>query len=296
MSLQTLVDLLVGGVTLGGIYALIAFTLSMALATTHVMNVAHGTIMVLGAAAATFLLTHVQMGIPLALLLLALGACVAGVLFETALVRPILHRPPDTILVTSIVITFGLAIAVQTLLGFYWVKLVDPEPTFTITLSLPALQIGDLALPTRRLVILAFAVLAILAFHLALQMTRIGKAARALAQNYEGALIVGVRPRAVSLFVFTAGTAFTALAGAFYAWAIPVNPFDGIWLTLVALIVVVLGGVGSLVGALAGGILLGLAQTLTAFLLSPAWSVPVLLAILLVVLVVRPEGLLGGRG
>lgn len=293
---QTLADLAVGGLTLGGVYALVAFTLSMVLATTHVMNVAHGSIMVLGAAASTLLLSHMKLGLPASLVLLVLGSLAAGVLFEAAFVRPILHRPPETILITSIVITFGLALAVQTLLGFYWAKLVNPEPTFTVTYSVPSLPLGDVVLPGRRLVILAFAALAIFSFHLFLMRTPMGQAARALSQDYEGALIVGVRPRAVSLWIVTLGTVFTALAGAFYAWAIPVNPFDGIWLTLVALIVVVLGGVGRVVGALVGGVLLGVAQVATSFVFTAAWSVPVLLAILFAVLIVRPQGLLGGRG
>lgn len=295
MDLQTAVDLVVGGLTLGGLYALIAFTLSMALATTHVMNVAHGSLMVLGAAAATWLLTHRALELPIAIGLLLAAALGVGWLFEAGLVRPLLSRPADTILITSIVVTFGLALAIQTLLGFYWARLVAPEPTFSVNVPLGRVDIGAITLPGRRLATLAFAAAAIALFHLFLRRTQLGRAARAMAQDYEGALIVGIDPRAVSRAIFTLGTAFTALAGAFYVWIVPLNPFEGIWLTLVALIVVVVGGVGRLVGALAGGVLLGLAQVLTGFFAAPQWSPPVFLALLFLILMYRPEGLLGAR-
>src|SRR5439155_1681094 len=129
----------------------------------------------------------------------------------------------------------------------YWARLVHPEPSFSLTFRVPAIILpGDLLLPTRRLVILAFAVVAIALFHLFLKHTKLGKEARALSQDYEGALVVGVNPRAVSMAIFTLGIAVTALCGAFFVLTVPLNPYDGIRLTLVAMIIVVLGGVGSL--------------------------------------------------
>jgi branched-chain amino acid transport system permease protein len=131
-------------------------------------------------------------------------------------------------------------------------------------------------------------------FHLFLKQTPVGKAARALAQDYEGALIVGVNPRAVSRAIYTLGVLFTAISGAFYVLTVPLDPYQGIWLTLVALIVVVVGGVGRLLGALLGGILLGLVQALTAFFAGSGWSPIVFLLVLFAVLIFRPQGLLGG--
>lgn len=295
MSLQTATDLAVGGLSLGGIYALLAFTLSMAMATTHVLNVAHGTLMVLGAALATLLIRFMGLPLPIALLIVVGAFAFAGFLFDAVLVRPILHKPPDTILVTSIVVTFGLALAMETLLGFYWARLVHPEPTFSLAVPMPHVEVGGIVFSTQRLMILAYAASAIGLFHLFLKRTPVGKAARALAQDYEGALIVGVNPRTVSRAIFILGVLFTAISGAFYVLTIPLDPYQGIWLTLVALIVVVIGGVGRLLGALLGGILLGIIQVISVFFMGPGWSPIVFLVVLFLVLVFRPEGLLERR-
>jgi branched-chain amino acid transport system permease protein len=294
--LQIFLDIVVGGLTLGGIYALIAFTLSLALATTHVLNVAHGSVLVLGAALATLLLGFWHVHPAVAVLIFLLAFLALGLLFEGGLVRPILHKSPETILMASIVTTFGLALALEAFLGFYWARLVHPEPSFSLTFRVPAILLpGDLILPTRRLVILAFAVVAIAFCHLLLKHTRLGKEARALSQDYEGALVVGVNPRAVSIAIFTLGIAVTALCGAFFVLTVPLNPYDGIRLTLVAMIIVVLGGVGSLPGVLVAGLLLGVAEVCTGFFLGPAWAPVVFLGLLFLMLLLRPEGLLGER-
>jgi len=106
---------------------------------------------------------------------------------------------------------------------------------------------------------------------------------------------VGVNPHAVSRVIYTLGITFTAISGAFYVLTVPLDPYQGIWLTLVALIVVVIGGVGRLLGALFGGILLGMVQVLTSFFFGARWSPIVFLLVLFVVLVVRPQGLLEAR-
>jgi branched-chain amino acid transport system permease protein len=289
-------DLCIGGITLGGMYALIAFTLSLALATTHVLNVAHGSIIVLGAALATFLLRFLHLNPALAVLTFLVAFLLLGFLFEGVMVKRLLPQPPETVLIASIVTTFGLALTLETCLGFYWARLVHPEPSFSLTFRVPALLLpGGLVLPTRRLIILAFAVVAIALFHLFLKRTRLGKEARALAQNYEGALVVGVNPRAVSMAIFTLGIAVTALCGAFFVLTVPLDPYDGMRLTLVALIIVVLGGVGSLPGVLLAGLLLGIAEVVTGFFLGPAWAPVVFLGLLFLMLMLRPEGLLGER-
>jgi branched-chain amino acid transport system permease protein len=289
-------DICIGGITLGGMYALIAFTLSLALATTHVLNVAHGSIIVLGAAMATLLLRFLHLNPALAVLTFLVAFLLLGFLFEGGIVKRLLPQPPETVLIASIVTTFGLALALETCLGFYWARLVHPEPSFSLTFRVPAILLpGGLVLPTRRLIILAFAVGAIALFHLFLKRTRLGKEARALAQNYEGALVVGVNPRAVSIAIFTLGIAVTALCGAFFVLTVPLDPYDGMRLTLVALIIVVLGGVGSLPGVLLAGLLLGIAEVVTGFVLGPAWAPVVFLGLLFLMLMLRPEGLLGER-
>ena len=292
---QILLELVLGGISLGGVYALMALALSLALATTHILNVAHGRFLVLGAALGTLLLRY--LGIPplVSLALLIVISALAGWLFELVCVRPLLGRPPERILIGSILITFGFALAFEAALGFYWAKLVDPQPTFSLTVPMPHLEVWGVSLSGTRVVILAFVCIAVLLFHLFLKRTSIGKMARAIAQDYEGALILGVNPRVVSVTIYTLGLLATALSGLFFILATPLNPYDGLRLTLIALTVIVIGGVGNLPGALLGGIVLGITEVFTAFVAGAVWSPVTSVLVLFVVLLLRPEGLVGLR-
>ena len=136
---------------------------------------------------------------------------------------------------------------------------------------------------------------AIAAFHLFLKRTALGRAVRALSQNYSGAMLLGVNPRLVSLTIYLTGIAATAAGGALLALAIPLEPYSGLRLTLVAMTIVVIGAVGSLPGALLGGSLLGIAEVLTAYVLGSIWSPVVSRLVFFSVLVVHPEGLWGRR-
>ncbi len=293
--MQVLLDLLLGGISLGGIYALMAFVLSLALATTHILNVAHGTFLVMGAALATFLFQVLHVGWILASLILVLSFALWGLLFEAWFVHPFAGRPPDQILIGSILVTFGVALTVEALLGYYWARLVDPQPSFSLTFPLARVNIGGVAFSGTRLTILVVAMAAIAAFHLFLTRTALGKAVRAVAQNYEGAVILGVNPRLISLTIYLLGIIATSASGVLLALATPLEPYSGLRLTLVAMTIVVIGGIGSLPGALAGGAILGMAEVLTAYSLGSVWSPVVSLLVFFSVLVIRPEGLWGRR-
>jgi branched-chain amino acid transport system permease protein len=292
---QIFFELVLGGVSLGGIYALMALALSLALATTHVLNIAHGTFLVLGAALSTLLLQylHVSLAVSVAVLLVVFG--LVGWLFESVCVRPLLGGSPERILVGSILITFGLALALEASLGFYWAKFVDPQPMFSLPVTIPRLALLGISLSGTRLIILAIVCLAVLLFHVFLKKTPIGKMARAVSQDYEGALILGVNPRVVSVTIFTLGILATALSGLFFILATPLGPYDGLRLTLIALTVVVIGGVGNLPGALLGGIVLGVVEVFTAFFIGAVWSPVTYVLVFFLVLLLRPEGLVGIR-
>jgi branched-chain amino acid transport system permease protein len=290
---QIFFELVLGGVSLGGIYALMALALSLALATTHVLNIAHGTFLVLGAALSTLLLQylHVSLAVSVAVLLVVFG--LVGWLFESVCVRPLLGGSPERILIGSILITFGLALALEASLGFYWAKFVDPQPMFSLPVTIPRLALLGISLSGTRLIILAFVCLAVFLFHVFLKKTSIGKMARAVSQDYEGALILGVNPRVVSVTIYTLGILATALSGLFFILATPLGPYDGLRLTLIALTVVVIGGVGNLPGALLGGIVLGVVEVFTAFFIGAVWSPVTYVLVFFLVLLLRPEGLVG---
>ncbi len=293
--MQTILDLALGGISLGGIYALTAFALSMALATTHVLNVAHGNFIVFGAALATLLLNILKVGG--AATLAAVVACfaVAGLLFERVFVRPLLGKTPEQILIGSILITFGFGLASEALLGYVWARHVDPQPSFTLTFPWPRLNAGGFILSGTRLFTLLAAAGLIAAFHVFLTRTPLGKAIRAMAQNYEAAVILGLNPRRISAIVYLIGIVATAISGVLLVLTAPLDPYEGTRLTLVALTVIIIGGVGNLPGALVGGVVLGVAEVVTSFYAGGVWGPVVYLLVFFAVLLVRPQGLLGGR-
>lgn len=293
--MQTALDLALGGISLGGIYALTAFALSMALAATHVLNVAHGNFIVFGAALATFLLNILKVGGGATLAAVVICFAVAGLLFEKTFVRPLLGKTPEQILIGSILITFGFGLASEALLGYAWARHVDPQPSFTLTFPLARVTVGGTSFSGTRLFILLVTAGLIGAFHLFLTRTPWGKAIRAMAQNYEAAVILGMNPRRISATVYVIGITATAVAGVLMVLASPLDPYEGTRLTLVALTVIIIGGVGNLLGALVGGVLLGVAEVVTSFFAGGIWGPVVYLVVFFAVLLVRPQGLLGGR-
>lgn len=293
MNAQLLTELVLGGIILGGLYALMAFAFSLVLATTHVLNVAHGTFMVLGAALSTLLVRHLHLQLGAGLGAVFATFLVAGWIFQAGVVRPLAGRPPTQVLVGSILATFGLAIGVEALLGFFWARAIEPQPIFALQLGLSSIRVGSVVVSGPRALVLLFSVVAVGLFHLFLTRTRLGLQARAVAQNPTGALVIGIEPSRVARTVLTLSVAAAALAGAFLVIAIPLTPYDGLRLTMVAFSVAAAAGIGNLPGCLWAGVGLGIAEVLTGYWAGPVWSPVTYLVVLFVALLARPTELLG---
>jgi branched-chain amino acid transport system permease protein len=286
-------ELVIGGLSLGGIYALLAFAMSLTISTTRVLNVAHGVFFVWGGAVFVILSQRLGLHPALAIVILTALFFVLGLLFQWGIVRTLLGRSVHLLLVGSIMATFGLALSMEAALGYGWVTLVDPYPVFSSSLAMFPVHLGVVSLSGSRLVILAFVLVTVMGFHLFLQKTFLGKGARAMAQNFDGFIVIGLNPYRLSLILFTLAIVATAVSGAFYVLAVPLNPYEGLPLTLKAFTVVILAGVGNLPGTLVAGALLGLAEVVTSQFLGTVWAPAVSLAVLFLVLVVRPTGLFG---
>jgi branched-chain amino acid transport system permease protein len=287
------VELVVGGLSLGGIYALLAFALSLTISTTRILNVAHGVFFVWGGA--VFVILSQRLALHPALAIAALTALFFGfaLLFQWGIVRLLLGRSMHLLLVGSIMATFGLALSMESALGYGWVTYVDPYPVFASPLAMFPVSLGGVSLSGSRLVILAFVLAMVTGFHLFLQKTFWGRGARAMAQNFEGCLVIGLNPYRLSLLLFTLAIIATAISGAFYVLAVPLNPYEGLPLTLKAFTVVILAGVGNLPATLVAGTVLGVAEVITSQFLGTVWAPAVSLALLFLVLVVRPTGFFG---
>ena len=286
-------ELIISGLSLGGIYALLAFAMSLTISTTRVLNVAHGVFFVWGGA--FFVILSQRLNLHPALSLLILTALFFGfaLLFEWGIVRSLLGRSVHLLLTGSIMATFGLGLSMESALGYSWVTFVDPYPVFSSSLAMFPVTLGGVSLSGSRLVILAFVLLMVTSFHLFLQKTFLGKGARAMAQNFDGFLVIGLNPYRLSMILFTLAIVATAISGAFYVLAVPLNPYEGLPLTLKAFTVVILAGVGNLPATLVAGTVLGLAEVITSQFLGSVWAPAVSLTILFLVLVFKPTGFFG---
>jgi len=285
---QTLLQLVIGGVLQGGIYALGAFGLSIIFGVLRVLNVAHGDFLMLGGMLTYWLYTSWTLPPWAALAVVFPLFFLAGVLVERTLIRPIAAMPHPEFLVASILITLGIALAIEDVTAFALA-----QPVKGIDYLLPPLRLGAVVVSSLRLILLAMILVLTAGIHLFLSRSLPGKALRAVMEDREGALLAGIDVRTAATAAFGLGTALTAAAGVFFVTLIPVDPHIGIPLTLRYLAVIVLGGVGSLPGALFGSVVLGLSESIVSFYVGAEWSLTVAFVILIAILLLRPRGLLG---
>jgi len=285
-----LIQVLIGGVLQGGMYALGAFGLSLVFGVLGILNVTHSDFLMLGGLLCYG--AYVALGLdPLVSLALVIPVFFGvGCLFERVLIEPLLVKPPHEVLMGSILVTLGAALAIEDLVPFMWAQSFSGIP-YTVR----SLVIGDVVIPTLRLAILLGIVILTLLLHVFLRRTFVGIALRAMSQNRQGAMLVGINLPRLSMLAFGIGTALVATAGVAHVMLYSITPTMGIPLTLKYLTIVVLGGLGSLLGSVFGGMVLGLSEALTSLYVGPEWAPTVAFILLIVVLVTRPQGLFGAR-
>jgi branched-chain amino acid transport system permease protein len=285
-----IVDLLLAGTILGGMYALIAMGLTLQYGVARILNLSYGEFLVGAAFGAYWLFTAWQVN-PLVGLILALPAAfAANWLIYRILLVPLVRRANsrDALEADSILATFGLLFVVQ---GIALVMFGGQYYSYSY-LSIPVSILGS-TVALNRLVALLFAAAIGLALYLALTRTRAGTALRAVAADPVAAGLVAIDVRAASAFAFAIGGALVAAGGVLVSMFLTFNAAMGVVFTMKALIVVIMGGVGNLLGALVAGLLLGLAETAVARLVDPGLTLAVNFALFLTVLLVRPSGLFG---
>ncbi len=285
-----LIQVVIGGLLQGGMYALGAFGLSLLFGVLNILNVTHGDFLMLGGLLCYG--AYVALGLdPLLSLLFIIPAFFGvGCLFERILIRPLLSKPQHELLVGSILVTLGAALAIEDLVPFLWTQSFSGIP-YTVR----SFVVGKVVIPTLRLAILVSILTLTCVLHIFLRHTFVGKALRAITQNRRGALRVGINLARLSMIAFGIGTALVATAGVAHVILYSITPAMGIPLTLRYLTIVVLGGMGSLLGSVLGGIMLGMSEALTSLYLGPEWAPTVAFIVLIVMLIARPRGLFGER-
>jgi branched-chain amino acid transport system permease protein len=288
--MTALLQLVISGVLLGGIYALAAFGLALIFGVSGLLNLAHGEFLMLGALVC-FLLGDLFGINPFASLIILVPLFFAlGVLFERGLLRRVLAKTGHEQLTAAVLVTLGLSLFIEDVARFLW-----GAEEKGLYYSLPPIVLGDgaLIISSVRLLALGCVIMVALVMHQFLMRTYWGKAIRAVTQNRRGAMLIGVNIPTLSLLTWGVGAVLAAMAGVFYLLLYSVNPFIGLPLTLRYLCIIVLGGLGSLFGTLLGGIILGLTEVLAGYFLNPHWQQSVAFLILVMLLLVRPQGLFG---
>lgn len=280
-------QLIVNGIAIGSILALAAIGLTLTYGILKLSNFAHGDFMTLGAYL-TWLTNKTGLNIWLSMLVGAIVTIVAMLIAEYLLWKPMRdRRASDT---TLIIISIGLALFVRNgILLLYGGR--NQQYQLPIV---RALEFGDLRIAYYRLIVVGLSIAAIIALHIILKNTKIGKAMRAVADNIDLARVSGINVERVVLWTWIVTGTLTALAGAMYGLITVVRPNMGWFLILPMFASVILGGIGNVYGAIAGAFIIGIAQELSVPLLGSEYKLGVALAIMIVILLVRPQGLFKG--
>ncbi len=288
--MRILLQQLVLGLLLGGLYGLAAAGLSLVFGVLKVLNVAHGELIMLGGYATFWLFALLGLDPFLSLVLVLPGAAALGLLLYAGLFGFVVRLDEETRIKNSLLVGFGLALALHA--AAVWTFTAD-ERSVTTAYAGRALSAGGLVLPVGRLLSLAVALALIGALHVFLARARWGRAIRAAAEDWEAALLLGIDVRRAWMLAFALGTALAGAAGALVSVGYSISPAIGLEWTLKALIVIVLAGLGSAFGTFVGGLVLGLAEAVSAVVAGGAYREVVGLLIFFCVLLVRPQGLFG---
>ena len=286
MNLSLLLSQLFNGLQTGSIYALVALGYSMVYGIILLLNFAHGDIIMVGAYAAFYAMTTFHMHPIVSVVIAVITSTLLGVVIEKVAYTPLRKAPRLSLLITAIGISFLLENGAQLLFGSD-TKSMDPIVPGNI--SLGSVTISNAALLTILVTIVAMAALTLI-----VQKTKFGKAMRAVSEDMGAAQLMGISLNRTISFTFAIGSALAGIGSVLYLCAYQqASPTMGSMLGLKAFVAAVLGGIGSIPGAMIGGFAIGLLEALVSAVGLSVWKDGVVFAILIVVLLVKPTGILG---
>ena len=278
---------LISGLSLGSIYALIALGYTMVYGIAKMLNFAHGDIIMVGAF--TIIVSISTCGLPVwvALILSVVMCTVLGVVTERVAYKPLRKSEPLTVLITAIGVSYLLQNLALLIFG-------SSQKSFPSIFDISSVHIGDLSMSGESVVTLAVTIIIMIALSLFINKTRAGKAMRAVSEDKEAAELMGISVNKTISLTFAIGSALAAVAGVFYGATYGfIGPYTGSMPGIKAFVAAVFGGIGSIPGAMIGGLLLGVLESLSKAYISTELSDAIVFASLIVVLLVKPTGLLG---
>jgi branched-chain amino acid transport system permease protein len=280
----SLVQSFINGLALGWIYILIAMGLSLVFGTMRILQFAHGEVYMLGAYAVyDFVVLH---GLPF---LVAMPLCMATGLVLGLILERFFFRPLGGEFLPTIMIALGVMIVLQAIVTVGFGVTPKSVPSF----APHAVEVLGLRLGSDRLIAVAVSIALILLLYFFLKRTKLGLALTAAAQHREASLLMGINPTHMSLTAMAVGSAMASVAGGLMGSIFPLNPVMGGTALMKGLIIIILGGMGSLPGVLVGGLILGFIDGVAPVVSGPAMAAIAPLFIVTMILVLRPQGLFG---
>lgn len=283
------IQTVISGLTLGSIYALIALGYTMVYGIAKMLNFAHGDIIMVGAYAVITSVFSANMP-PLLAALISIVLCAAlGVIIEFLAYKPLRKASPLAVLITAIGVSYLLQNLALLVFG-------AEQKAFPGIINLPTITLGQVQIDGITLATLAVTAIIMIALSLFISRTTIGKAMRAVSEDKDAAELMGVSVNKTISITFAIGSALAAIASIFYgATYVYIKPTTGAMPGIKAFTAAVFGGIGSIPGAMLGGILLGIIEQLAKTYISSLWSDAIVFGVLVIVLVVKPTGLLGKK-
>jgi branched-chain amino acid transport system permease protein len=288
MPVDLVVNVALAGTLTGLVYGLMALGLSVIFGVVRVVNFAHGEMMTIAMYAAVLLFAQWNIDPFVAAIPIAAAFFVLGYLLQAGLINPFITRPEHS--------QFMLLVAVAIIMVNGLLVTFGPDArSVQVSYQLESWALGPILFDKARVYAAAMALLTSAALFAFFRFTLVGKAIRACADNYLGARVVGLNVRRYYALTFGLGSACVAVAGCMMVVLVDVTPVLGPAFTLLAFVIVIVGGLGSMPGALLGGVLIGLSEAMAGLFMQPSAKSMISFALLILVLLFRPQGLLGRR-
>lgn len=279
----------INGISIGSVYAIIALGYTMVYGIAKMLNFAHGDVIMIGAYISFCVTNYLGLPAPLALII-SMGFClVLGIVIEGLAYKPLRGAPSLAVLITAIGVSYFLQNAAQLI----WSS--SPKNFTSIVTFAPfSLAGGKLIITGEVLVTVGASILVMIGLTFFTGKTRTGKAMRAVSEDRDAAQLMGINVNRTISTTFAIGSALAAVAGVLLCSTVPtLQPTTGAMPGIRAFTAAVLGGIGSIPGAMLGGVLLGIVETFSKAYLSPEFSDAIVFSVLIIILLVKPAGLLG---
>ena len=285
----SLINNLISGLSVGSIYALIALGYTMVYGIAKMLNFAHGDIIMVGAFAV--IVSVSSLGLPsIIAILIAVAVCVVlGVVIEAIAYRPLRNASPLAVLITAIGVSYLLQNLALLIFG-------STQYSFPRLFQIEAIHFGQITISGQSIITLLVTTIIMIALHFFINQTKIGKAMRAVSEDKGAAELMGISVNRTISVTFAIGSGLAAIAGLFYGLTYGfIGPYTGSMPGIKAFVAAVFGGIGSIPGAMLGGILLGVIESFSKAYISTELSDAIVFGILILVLTIRPFGLLGKK-